>query len=853
MRDRFLLTLICLALLFVSSAPAAGASRLVPVSTPNELRTALSTALEGDVIELAPGDYRMSDLSGYTQYYEIENPWKRFTIRSATPGAAVIDGEGASRLLWLEGTSPEAAGWVTFEGLVFANGHSSSYDAGGLRIYGARATFIDCVFQNNSATLGPTPGASAGAMLITRGALVQFIRCRWSDNTTDTHGGAMLVGQGAEVEIHDSQFIDNRNNLPGHADNGLGGAIHLYNSVNGVTTKIRISDTRFEGNQAGFVGGAIMAKGDFATAANPLGSPTSVVIANCTFSQNIALNDVAVNPDGATEGGAVMAENNVSLEVFNSRFFGNSAGFGGAISSYRAAIHVDSSVLRNNEAFGRVDTGASGGGGAIAVHSSDGCDDASNYPNAYLSVSNTHFENCSSQTGGCVFASGDLNRDGSDVSGCQMGTLSDNRMSVILDQVVFAGCSVDDVVGDNGIGGGLYGVLIDLTWKDSMVVDSYAAGTDPEDTLSASKGLGGAAALFRECRLDLTGSVFGDNWADHAGGALYLIGSEIAGFSDNTFVANGVSPGVDEPVNQSRGAVLFIGPLRSRFLDATGSVTNSVFSDNEGMPILESDALASDPCGCGNRVTYEGNRFFSTSFDDDVYRNTVVSGARTAEELNVLMVDRGDGDTTKKSQLETNEDEMEPIPVARIRLAPGAVLANNATGGAPSLTQSMLSWVWNGGCAELDEIELDSETESSGFFSAASGIHGLSVWGGGDCAGSADLLAEDVVLSGPDPVASFLASPNLITTGENSAVSWDLVSGDLITGVISHGVMDEVTAPSGSVQVTPANTVHYNLTLVTRQGGVVHSAPVWVDEEPPFLFVDGFETGNVSLWSSSVP
>ncbi len=98
----------CVAILLVSVVSVRAGSRLVPVSTPDELRTALATALEGDVIELAPGNYRMSDLSGYTPYYEIENPWKRFTIRSAILGAAIIDGEGSSRLLWLEGASPEA-------------------------------------------------------------------------------------------------------------------------------------------------------------------------------------------------------------------------------------------------------------------------------------------------------------------------------------------------------------------------------------------------------------------------------------------------------------------------------------------------------------------------------------------------------------------------------------------------------------------------------------------------------------------------------------------------------------------------------------------------------------------------
>ena len=359
--------------------------------------------------------------------------------------------------------------------------------------------------------------------------------------------------------------------------------------------------------------------------------------------------------------------------------------------------------------------------------------------------------------------------------------------------------------------------------------------------------------LVRECRLNLRDSVFGGNWADHFGGALYLFGCEIEGFSDNAFVGNTVSPGVSQPMHLSRGSALYISPMRSESLDATGSVTNSVFSDNEGLPIYESDVLASDPCNCANRVTYEGNRFFNSTYEDDVYWNNLVSGSRTAEELNTLVIDRGSGDTTEKSLLDTNVGEVESIPVAELRLAPGAVLVDNSTGNSPAPTQSMLGWVWNGGCAELDGVGLDPVTERTGFFSASTGAHGLSVWSGGACSGLADISAQETVLSGPNPWTQMTVSPNVITTGESPVLSWNLYSGQLITGAISHGVMDEVTVPFGSVQVTPANTTQYHMTLMTKQGGAVNSAWVWVDEDPPSLFLDGFETGDFSMWSVSVP
>jgi len=839
--------------LFFTADSGFGAGRVVSVSTPDELRSALDAAIEGDVIELQSGLYRMSDLSGSDDYFFVNNPGVHFTVRAAQPGTATIDGQGASRLLWLYGDSPALAGWITFEGLVFANGNTVTLDAGGLKIRGGRATFVDCVFQNNTATPGLASGASAGAFLVTNEAVVQFLGCQWIENSSDNHGGAMLVGQGSEVWIHDSVFTNNVNNLAGHRPNGLGGAIHAYNSSQGVVTKLRITDTLFDGNEAGFVGGAIMAKGNFATPSTPFDSPTSVIVSNCTFTDNTATNHPGVSPNSPTEGGAIMAENHVDLDVYNCRFSGNSAGLGGAISSFRAHVTVESSVLSDNSAYGRAATSSTGRGGAIKSHASDNCSDPVNFQTGSLEVRDTTLGGCSAQGGGCIFAAGDTNRRYSSVSGCQMGTLAQNRLPVTLDRVIMDGCSADDVIGNHGVGGGLYGLLIDLEWFDSMVVDSSASGTDPSNPASSSQGHGGAASLRQESRIDLTDSTFGGNWADHEGGALHLLGCEIAAFTANTFVGNEVSPGGNRPSTQSEGAALYIGVATALSLDALGSVTESVFTDNIGLPIFEGDALASNPCGCTNQVTYEGNHFYNTTYSDDVFKNSVVAGTLTADELNDLVVDRGSGNTTDKSILENNVDEAQPITVAKIVIAPEAVLTDRATSSIPQSTESLLGWVWNGGCAELDGAELDPGNEQFGLSSVGVGGHQLEVWAGGSCTGGADAGMGGSVIDGPDQGGSFFASPGVISGGGSSTLFWDLASGTLLIGLISQGAVAEVATPSGSIGVTPGNTRHYDLTLATKQGGFARRASVWVDENPDVIFTDGFESGDVSAWTGSSP
>ncbi len=76
-------------------------------------------------------------------------------------------------------------------------------------------------------------------------------------------------------------------------------------------------------------------------------------------------------------------------------------------------------------------------------------------------------------------------------------------------------------------------------------------------------------------------------------------------------------------------------------------------------------------------TSYRGTRN-----EDDVFRNNLIAGAHTAAELNTLVIDRGAGDTTEKSSLQTNIGEIESDPVAAIGIAPRGVIRDQSTGGA---------------------------------------------------------------------------------------------------------------------------------------------------------------------------
>ena len=108
------------------------------------------------------------------------------------------------------------------------------------------------------------------------------------------------------------------------------------------------------------------------------------------------------------------------------------------------------------------------------------------------------------------------------------------------------------------------------------------------------------------------------------------------------------------------------------------------------------------------------------------------------------------------------------------------------------------------------------------------------------------------IVQGAMPAGTLTASPLSIDHGGASTLSWNVTSGDFISGMISHDAMLELPTASGSVMVSSDETITYFLLVTTEQGGFVVSTEVAVDDQPAeVIFVDGFESGSTSQWSSS--
>jgi len=772
-----------------------------------DLGSAILTVPDGGVIELEDGVYS-SPYNGF----QIDTSSPRFTIRAAAGASVTIDGAGAYRLFFQDGKSAAAISSVVYEDLVFENGYSSSNGyAGGITLTQASATFNRCTFRNNVTEASSSGGGAVLAYLST----VHFNDCLFEDNSAKTEGGAMVVQGDSEVWIHDSVFFDNHTNVPNHRWSAAGGGVHVVDS------QVWVTNTRFEGNEAGYVGGGLYALG---TWSEPYSDPSAdVVVANCTFIDNRAEPDPSVTLTNPSEAGAVHAENQARIRIYHSRFLTNSAHVGGGVNLYRAVVEIDDSVFRGNYSSG---TSLGGWAGAISAHSGDNWGESINYPSANLKVTDTVIQgryggiDIVAKSMGALYVAGDWRRQYGDGGFPQMGTLADNRATAYLENVIVYDC---DVTNGGAVAGGINAELADITIKDSLIAECDALGAG---------SYGGGMRLVLESVGSISGTTFAGNSAVQYGGALYVQGADIQ-VTDSRFIRNEISPGVSEPEGESFGAAMFSAPERywPAPMDVTGTVSNSVFSENIGMPIFDDD-WGTSPI---DDIRYNGNTFHNTTFDDRVYRITA-SGSKTVSELNDLIVERTGAPSTDKSQVD-NSWSGTALIVGAIVAAPSEIVDVVAAGDSASSTEAFVGYAWTGASATLDG---SSVSGYSGLDLVDVGNHTLSV--GGD-----DFVAT--VYDGAEPQGDLSADPVDISSGESSTLSWLITGGALLNSSVDRDVTLD-GGPSGSAAVSPTETATYTLFVVAEEGGAVDSAIVRVDEAPPEnIFADGFESGDTSAWS----
>ena len=447
MPARRLAPIVCILALAASGARAIDCSPALLLCVPEEstLAAAFTGVAHGGTIDIAPGVYPSpADNLGFRLG---ANTNRSFTVRARAPRTVTLDGQGARLVVVLQ--SLGAGHWVTFEGLRFVNGRSTEPGrAGGVTVRAARATFADCDFVSHRGASGSNGGAALGLY----GSSTALVTGSLFDGNRSLEGGAAIFvqrGLGADnnqpnnLFVHASTFRNNCESGPGLTDctsgNGPGGAVLVRNS------NASFSDSLFENNIAGWVGGAIYAFGDFAcNAPHCAVAGTQVLVVRSRFVANRAAGSNA--PGGLTQAGAIHVEDCARLRVYHSVFEDNFAGWAGAIQTFRSALEVYDSVFRRNRATA---TGANVPlGGAISAGSGDGAGCPStlvrDYPATTVRVERSLFEGGSAaaqeaQIGGCLIAGGDATNVG---AGNCLASQTARCAQVTIRDTAFFDCTV---------------------------------------------------------------------------------------------------------------------------------------------------------------------------------------------------------------------------------------------------------------------------------------------------------------------------------------------------------------------------------------------------------------------------
>ena len=546
----------------------------------------------------------------------------------------------------------------------------------------------------------------------------------------------MGIQQQSKVYIHQGQFIQNNN---GNLYLSNGGAIHVGNST------LRVTNSRFDQNRAGTYGGAVYVIGNWTGL--PRSTPQSdVIIANSLFTNNSAVHDQTSNTPLPTEGGAINIEDQSLVRVYNSRFINNTSDIAGAINSFRASVEVYGSVFLGNQANDT--SGSSGFGGSISLNSNDGPGDGTdNKPNASLLLENSWLQGrygsttTSAISGGCLFANGDGPRLEDDATP-NAGTVADNRARVTINQSVFYDCDTHPSGDGKGASGAIYTVLTDLTFQNSVVVNSNAE-------LAPNLGsMGGGFSMLYNTTASITGATLAGNTANTYGGGMFIQGSNVSITGSKIFENSG--PGY--------GSAIFSSVDDYRKLNVTGSIENNVISNNPGYQVVFDDDrnVQGSPY---NAVLYNGNNFYKGSQSTREYWDTI-GGGGTATNLNNLVVKRPNiGATTDKSPQNNNTSAQSKPVLGTILAAPSYTLSNMAIGEGGNPPARVI-YTWSGGSAQFNGGGVN------GIAGTAAVSPGTQIFTVGGSSFTANVTAR------PNPSASFSVSA--------SAVNWAVISGSFL-------------------------------------------------------------------------
>jgi hypothetical protein len=747
------------------SDPDAGSIIYVPGSNNKNLQTAISEVSDGGVIEIAAGSYPAPS-SGFS----ISSANKSFTIRAAINASVVLTGNGSGRVFDIKNTPFNLQGGIVFEGITFSKGLSSAVSTGaGLTISKSNVTFMDCTFTDNVKTTFRL-NSGGGALFVANGATVFFSNSVWRNNSSEDGGGGLGV-RDSKVYIHNSQFVNNRTIAKVVSDMPVGAAIYAFNAT------VHISNTRFEGNQSAGHGAALYINGQWTT------SGSNAIISNSTFINNTMVRSVGTS--FPIEGGGINVEDNTIMRIYNSRFITNNAQIGGGLNIFRARVEIYNSVFLGNRATDTLPS--SGFGGAINFNFYDRPDASSLLIEDSLIQGRYGGVTTVAQYGGGIQAG---------------GLVTSNKPGVTIRRVIFYDVDVTTSANKGTMGGAIAASYVNLLVEDSFILNCDARGP--------MGGLGGGVVLYSGTVANIQRSVFAFNSSDTYGGAFFAQGA-LSNISDSIFYKN---------ENNTYGAAIFTTPDTSNSIPATGTIGNSTFVSNVGMPIFDDDRVS----GPINAVVYNNNRFYETSSNGKVYHDNLAA-TQSPQGLNDLVISHS-GSSTDKSPLGGNQALSSAPVIAKILAAPPTILPLTASGDNGPTTSSYLGWVWNGSSAQLDGATLTSK--SGVIITAQAGQHTLVVDG-------VNAIAQ--VSQGAAPFNQTSITPG----SPNPNLNWNVTSGTFVSIAANQGLSLPVSA-SGSVQLPSSNKV-YSLHTITREGGLWQS----VDPRVAVLYVPSNITVLVGL------
>jgi hypothetical protein len=212
------------------------------------IQEGLDAALDGDVIQVAPGTY--SGPGNIALSFGSKN-----LVLEAEMGfpTVTIDCMGADRAVSFSGTAQDTS--TAIRGFIIRNGYSGAYASGGaINAYGVSIVIEDCLFEDCSAYY------NAGAVYIGytgMGHGTKVRNCVFHRNSAPYRAGALMVDHGG-ANVWSCLFYDNSTTEGGEDFYG-GGAIHLNWVDDSPNYRFDMVRCTIAGNSSGGNGSGIFA------------------------------------------------------------------------------------------------------------------------------------------------------------------------------------------------------------------------------------------------------------------------------------------------------------------------------------------------------------------------------------------------------------------------------------------------------------------------------------------------------------------------------------------------------------------------------------------------------------------